>query len=56
MGVTSVCTVTVNRVRGLVTRVEERRVRGTGGVCRSRGDRGVEPSGIDILVQLSRGA
>ena len=35
--------------------VEERRVRGTGGVCRSRGDRGVEPLDINIPVQLSRG-
>ena len=43
------------RVRGLVTRVEERRVRGTGGVCRSRGDRGGEPLDINIPVQLSRG-
>ena len=29
------------RVRGLLDRDEERRVRGTGGVCRSRGDCGV---------------
>ena len=34
------------RVRGPLGRVEERRVRGTGGVCRSRGDRGGEP--LDI--------
>ena len=38
MGVTG-----MDRVRGLLDRDEERRVRGTGGVCRSRGDRGVEP-------------
>ena len=37
------------RVRGLLDRDEERWVRGTGGVCRSRGDRGVEPFGYQYL-------
>ena len=52
MGVTRVGTVCVVLCSG----DEERRVRGTGGVCRCRGDRGVEPSGITIRVQLSRGS
>ena len=39
----------MDRVRGLLDRDEERWVRGTGGVCRSRGDRGVEPSGYLYL-------
>ena len=52
MGVTRVGTVCVVLCSG----DEERRVRGTGGVCRSRGDRGGEPVGINILVQLPRGS
>ena len=51
MGVTRVGTVCVVSCSW----VEERRVRGTGGVCRSRGDRGGEPLDINIPVQLSRG-
>ena len=42
------------RVRGLLDRDEERRVRGTGGVCRSRGDRGGEPVDINISIQVTR--
>ena len=49
MGVTRVGTVCVVVCSG----DEERRVRGTGGVCRCGGDRGVEPSGINILVLLA---
>ena len=52
MGVTRVGTVCVVLCLG----DEERRVRGTGGVCRCGGDRGVEPLGINILVQLPRGS
>ena len=52
MGVTRVGTVCVVLCSG----DEERRVRGTGGVCRCGGDRGVEPLGINILVQLPRGS
>ena len=52
MGVTRVGTVCVVLCSG----DEERRVRGTGGVCRCGGDRGVEPVGINILVQLPRGS
>ena len=52
MGVTRVGTVCVVVCSG----DEERRVRGTGGVCRCGGDRGVEPVGINILVQLPRGS
>ena len=52
MGVTRVGTVCVVVCSG----DEERRVRGTGGVCRSRGDRSGEPLGINILVQLPRGS
>ena len=54
MGVTRVGTVRVCVV--LCSGDEERRVRGTGGVCRCGGDRGVEPVGINILVQLPRGS
>ena len=50
MGVTRVGTVCVVLCSG----DEERRVRGTGGACRSGGDRGVEPVGITLRVQLSR--
>ena len=32
------------------------RVRGTGGVCRSRGDRGGEPLDIHISIQVTRGS
>ena len=48
MGVTG-----MDRVRGLLDRDEERRVRGTGGVCRSRGDRGEEPLDIGICHKMS---
>ena len=51
MGVTRVGTVCVVSCLW----VEERRVRGTGGACRSGGDRGVEPTDIYLRVQLSRG-
>ena len=51
MGVTRVGTVCVVLCSG----VEERRVRGTGGACRSGGDRGVEPTDIYLRVQLLRG-
>ena len=50
MGVTRVGTVCVVLCSG----DEERRVRGTGGVSRSGGDRGVEPIRINLPVQLSR--
>ena len=50
MGVTRVGTVCVVLGSG----DEERRVRGTGGVSRSGGDRGVEPIRINLPVQLSR--
>ena len=50
MGVTRVGTVRVVLCSG----DEERRVRGTGGVCRCGGDRGGEPLGINISLQLSR--
>ena len=61
MGVTRVGTVCVVLCSG----DEERRVRGTGGACRSGGDCGVEPVGINIgrstvyrqsYRQLSRGS
>ena len=51
MGVTRVGTVCVVLCSG----DEERRVRGTGGACRSGGDRGVEPTDIYLRVQLLRG-
>ena len=51
MGVTRVGTVCVVSCLW----VEERRVRGTGGACRSGGDRGVEPTDIYLRVQLPRG-
>ena len=51
MGVTRVGTVCVVLCSG----DEEWRVRGTGGASRSGGDRGVEPTGINLPVQLSRG-